>query len=113
MGRKETPIQRATIDALNLLPRTKVWRQQSGKVRVKNGWMQLAPVGAADIVGVAHGLHIEFEVKAPGEESEQSDEQKEWAADIEMCGGIYLLTIGPEYAVADLRAALRERGIKA
>lgn len=48
----EAPYVKAIIEALNALDGVFVWRQQAGKVPVGRGWMQLAPKGACDIIGV-------------------------------------------------------------
>lgn len=51
-----------------------VVRVQAGKVKVRGGWMQLAPKGTPDLVVVAP--YCWLEVKLPGEE--RSDDQVAW-----------------------------------
>ena len=44
-----------------------VWRSNSGKVKVRGGWMQLAPEGSPDVYALKDGLLYGIEVKKPGE----------------------------------------------
>jgi hypothetical protein len=68
-----------------------VWRQQSGRVRVRGGWMSLGPEGAPDIVGwmlrgPLVGRFVGLEVKKPGEKP--TEKQLEWQAKIRDAGGV-------------------------
>jgi hypothetical protein len=65
-AKAETVLCRAMINAINASGRACVWRQQSGRVAVKRGWMHLAPEGSSDIVGYlldGSGRHVSIEVK--------------------------------------------------
>jgi hypothetical protein len=71
------------------------WRCQSGIVRVKRGWMHLAPKGTADIVGVLPGgRFLAVEVKTDDGDLEPS--QVEWWARIIAAGALYVLARGIE-----------------
>lgn len=78
MGAVETPIQRSIMDALELVPAV-AWfcRLQSGRVRVRGGWMQLAPKGSPDIVGGLRGSGRIFGLEIKGPKGRQSDGQEE------------------------------------
>ncbi len=72
MSATETEIQRAILDALASVGAFAM-RVQSGKVKVRGGWMQLAPAGTPDIIVLVppRGLLLGLEVKtATGEERE-------------------------------------------
>lgn len=57
-------VQRALAMLYSRYPRSTWWRQNSGKVKVRGGYMQLAPNGASDLVGVQEfGLAAFVEVK--------------------------------------------------
>lgn len=63
----ETELTRAIIDMLTGLGIV-VWRQQCGSVRVKRGYMHLAPEGTPDICGhMPDGRALFLEVKMPKE----------------------------------------------
>lgn len=62
----ETKLAADIRDAINSLTSAKVWREQSGQVRVRRGYMHLAPAGTPDIVGyLPGGRFIGIEVKRP------------------------------------------------
>ena len=53
---------------------SEVWRNQTGCVQVKRGWMHLAPEGTPDLTGhLDDGIALHVEVKTP--EGETSPEQ--------------------------------------
>ncbi len=74
----EANIQRAILDALGSIGAFAM-RAQSGKVKVRGGWMQLAPAGTPDIFVLVpptgHSLWLEVKT-ATGEERES---QLTWA----------------------------------
>lgn len=75
----ENELQRSILDALRQMPGVTVWRCQSGKVKVRGGWMELAPNGTPDIIGfLDSGQFMAIEVKLPGEELRP--EQLAWFA---------------------------------
>jgi hypothetical protein len=86
----EAQLQAGLIAMLRATPGLRAWRQQCGKVRVRGGFMQLAPTGAGDICGTAapDGLHYEVEVK--GHKTAVQDGQDPWAAETVASGGVYL-----------------------
>lgn len=95
---REGDIVGPTIAALNATYRCFVWRWQSsgkGRVRVKGGWMQLAPAGCPDIGGfmLRDGRVLAIEVKKPGPASQTASErrlaQEEWGRLITSAGGVW------------------------
>ena len=44
-----------------------VWRSNSGKVKVRGGWMRLTPEGSPVVYALKDGLLYGIEVKKPGE----------------------------------------------
>jgi hypothetical protein len=113
----ESELQRAIIDALNVAPDLRAWRQQSGRLKVRGGFMCLAPNGAGDIVGTAapDGLHFEVEVKGP--KTEVQADQDPWGEATAAAGAVYVrarplrgetLPVSVARCVAELRAAIEE-----
>jgi hypothetical protein len=87
----ETPIVKAVIAAVNASGLAFVWRNQSGVVRAKGGYVHLAPNGSPDRVGFARaGLFVGLECKVEGSktEKERAGLQAEWRARIIAAGGI-------------------------
>ena len=84
----EQRLTRAIIEAVNGTLRAHVWRHQSGRVRVRGGWMHLAPSGSPDIVGYMRGTgrFLGIEVKLPGELPTAI--QVTWRDAIQKAGGI-------------------------
>lgn len=75
----ENELQRDILTHLGKMPGVTAWRCQSGKVKVRGGWMELAPNGTPDIIGfLDSGQFLAIEVKLPGEELRP--EQLEWFA---------------------------------
>jgi hypothetical protein len=67
----------------------RVWRQQAGKIRDSHGhWVHCAPKGAADLVGISAGIHLEIECKV---DAPWTADQRRWGRLIESRGGIYVL----------------------
>lgn len=89
----ETDIKRACLELLKLRG-ILAWRNHSGKVKVKRGFMCLAPEGSPDIVGIAPGgRFLGIEVKKPGhsKHAEHEERQRQFHADIERRGGVAFL----------------------
>lgn len=68
----EQQLTKAIIDAVNASLLAFVWRSQAGKVKVRGGYMQLAPDGCPDVIGwmlrgPKRGVFLGIEVKLPGE----------------------------------------------
>lgn len=96
-----------------------LYRQQAGRVRTDKGtWMELAPVGAADLTGTVgpEGWTLQIEVK--GATTRETDEQRAWRARHQQLGAIALvirydaardLDANVAHAVLALRAAITLR----
>lgn len=66
----EQKLTRSIIDSVNRSGLAYVWRNQSGRIKVRGGWCQLSPEGTPDIVGytlrgyrLGAGYFVGFEVK--------------------------------------------------
>jgi hypothetical protein len=101
----EQKLTRAIIEAANGTRRVHVWRNQSGKARVRGGYMQLAPAGSPDVIGytLAGGRFVGLEVKLPGEKP--TPIQETWREQIAKAGGISATVWSVEDALAALEAA--------
>ena len=80
MAKAESIISKAIMDYVNSLPNYKIWRNQSGQIRVKGGgWMHLSPKGTPDLVGYTDtGQFIGIEVKTlTGTEEDHQTEFRE------------------------------------
>lgn len=91
MKRKEKDIQKAILDYLALFPKkVKVWRQNTGALKIDNRFVRFGQKGAADITGILYGgRRLEIEVKAPGKYP--SPAQRAFGADIIKFGGVYFV----------------------
>lgn len=110
MSRAEGAFLAAVLRALNAPGRrTRVWRQQAGRVRVADRWIHLAPAGAADLTGYGPGgVRLEVEVKAA--RGRQRAEQRRWQGIMERAGVVYVLVHdlpGVPLAVAAAAAVAR------
>jgi hypothetical protein len=77
----------------------------SGKVKVRGGWMQLAPNGTSDILGLVRGgRFVALEVKLPGEKP--TAEQLAFGARVVELGGFFAVVTSVDEAVAAVRAAI-------
>lgn len=68
----EQQLTRAIIDAVNASGLAYVWRSQAGGLKVKGGYVELAPPGTPDVVGyttrrhaLGPGRFVGLEVKLP------------------------------------------------
>lgn len=106
--RNEHAFMRALMLRLGAIGGLRIWRQNSGVVRVGSGYVNLAPAGAADITGIGpRGRRIEIETKAVG--GKQSEDQKRWERMIRDLGGVYVLCCeseGVEQCAGRVLAAL-------
>jgi len=83
---KETDIQKSILLYLDAHDIT-AWRNNSGSVRVKGGYMHLSPTGTPDIVGyLPDGRFLGIEVKRPGED--RTPAQVAFAINAEACGAL-------------------------
>jgi hypothetical protein len=102
----EQDTTRATIEAVNASDVAIVWRNQSGSVRVRRGYMHLAPKGSPDIVGILRdGRFVGLEMKKPGEKP--SSVQEEWRLRFLASGGVAACAYSVEEALCVLRGALK------
>ena len=98
----EQDITRAIIAAVNATGLAEVWRNQSGTVRVKGGYMHHAHAGVADVVGFAarSGLMVAIEVKKPGEVPTQA--QTAFLERLRRAGGVAACVTSVAEALAAL-----------
>ena len=107
----EREIQAKIRLALGSRPDVRLWRQGVGMARTESGTvMRFGEPGQADLSGIVApwGIRLEVEVKRPGEKP--TDAQARWGRMIERFGGIYIVARSAEDAVAQLTAAIQERG---
>jgi hypothetical protein len=95
----EGEIVAAIIEAVNDTLLANVWRTQSGKVKVRGAWMQLAPAGTPDILGymINGGRMVGLEVKQPKKKA--TDIQIEWRNNLLKSGGIAAVVFSVEDAI--------------
>jgi hypothetical protein len=82
MGKEEGAIQSQITEYLKLRG---IWhmRVQSGKVKVRGGWMQLAPTGTADLLAWPRSGPVWIEVKKPkGTHETEQQEFRDLMADL-------------------------------
>ena len=85
----EAEIQLSILKYLKTID-VSAWRNNSGKVRVNGGWMQLAPEGSTDIIGyLPGGKFLGIEVKKPGKKP--TVKQTEWMEDAAGSGCIIIV----------------------
>lgn len=101
----ETEIQKQIVQVLNLHPRVKCWRQNSGSMR---GKYQVGLPGCGDITGVIApwGTRLEIEVKRA--KKKQSDDQATFQREVEHVGAVYFIAHSMEEATEKLRIAIEE-----
>lgn len=103
----ETAIIASIVTVVNRTGEAFVWRNQSGIVRVKGGFMHLAPSGSPDVVGwTRDGRFVGFEVKVPNARTEKgrAERQAEWRARIIAAGGVAAQVTGAMDAIRALRS---------
>lgn len=105
----ETDLYAQIIDAAADAHLALLVRLQAGRVKVRGGYMQLAPEGAPDLVGLMlrgprHGTFVALECKAPGARTEPARlaAQARWRKQIQDAGGIAAVVTGVREAVAVL-----------
>lgn len=86
-GVNEHDIQNSILEYLTLRGHL-CWRNNSGKVKTANRYIQLAPKGSPDIIGIHKdtGAFIGLEVKKPGKKP--TEEQMRFREEIAGRGGI-------------------------
>lgn len=108
----ETALKRAIVTALTRAGAW-VWRMQAGKVKVRGGWMELAPEGMPDLLGVIPptGRLFGLEVKKP-KGSRFEPAQLATHERLNAAGAYVAVVRSVDEAVAEYRAALAEEGAK-
>lgn len=91
----------------------RVWRQNAGKFQVSDRlgkrWINGAPKGAADLVGLIHGVHLEVECKV---KARWTRCQQRWADMVHEHGGIYVLATWVEGRSVEENLAMVEDRVR-
>ncbi len=87
--RREKVLTGDTVQFLNTLQGCKAWRNNSGKFRVGDRWVQASEKGAADVLICYQGRIVAAEQKS--DTGRQSPDQAKWQAELEAAGGLYVL----------------------
>lgn len=94
--RTETDLTREVLTALGLYPAVVVaWRSNSGAVKVRGGYMTLAPKGTADVIGYFVGSARFFGVETKKSHPDscscpKCEGQRAWGAKLTSQGGLYV-----------------------
>jgi len=102
----ETALKRAILDALAVMG-VEAWSCPAGLVRVRRGWLHLAPEGTPDIIGyLPGGKLMGLEVKAPkaGTAKDRKEKQAAWRERARQAGCV----VAEVRSVAEAIAAVRE-----
>jgi hypothetical protein len=107
---READLYAPIIEAVRVSGLATIWRNQSGSVRARGGYVHLGPAGSPDLVGwmlqgPRRGAFVGLEVKRPGEQATLI--QTAWRQDIEKAGGVAGVVRSVDDALAVLRAAAR------
>lgn len=71
--------------------RVRLWRQPAGRFETKRGgWIEAAPVGAADLTGIVTGPGVRLEIEAKGAKTPERPEQGQWRETMSERGAIAL-----------------------
>jgi hypothetical protein len=94
----------------------RLWRQPAGRLELaRGGFVDAAPVGAADLTGFVTGTGVRFEVEVKGPRTPVTTEQVHWREVMRAAGvpallvrydGKLLLEENLTAAVAEIRAAV-------
>ena len=104
-GKAETELSKAVADQLDKLGVFHL-RLQSGKVKVKRGWMYLCPIGTPDRMILLDGRAVFIEVKRAGETP--TPEQLQCHEMIRLNGGVVLVVESAAQAWEQVRMLRRE-----
>lgn len=86
-----------------------VWRNQSGRVRVRGGVMRLADAGTPDIVGfLDDGRFLGIECKNLDGKHPHTKEQWAFGMRLVAAGGVYILARNIDDVLHGLKAAARK-----
>jgi len=91
MSLSEHQLQQHLLIAFGTRPELRLFRQNSGLVKVRDRAIQVGPApGCADLTGItADGRRVEVEVKSAT--GRQSKQQQSWERFIRGFGGVYVL----------------------
>lgn len=103
----ETDIVHDIIDALNGLPSTRVFRNNTGK---RGGVRYGLAVGSSDIIGWAWGRFFAIEVKKPGERP--TEKQQEFLNSVRFDGGYSCCVTSVQEALEHWKHACAKRGAR-
>lgn len=88
----EQEFKNTLLVGLSRTKRVRVWIQPAGKILTKRSTaVQGAPIGAADITGIALGYGIRLELECKNVRTEVSPGQIHWLEEVRSWGGIALL----------------------
>jgi hypothetical protein len=109
-GPRETPIMQAIRAEVNAIPDVRVWRNNSGALNDDTGRLVRYGLGkgSPDLIGIAWGRFIAFEVKVPGRKP--THEQEIWIDMIKEFGGAVCVVHSVVEALEFLWVCAREWG---
>jgi hypothetical protein len=88
---EEQPFKQALRKRIFLQLRIELWPQPPGKLQLKRGgWIECAPVGAADLTGLVTPEGWRLEIECKGKNTPETEAQRAWRAWIIARGGIAL-----------------------
>lgn len=99
----ESVILHDVILAVSALPRTLVWRNNTGSLMDRTGrWVSFGLPGSGDVIGVCDGVPVAIETKVP--KRGPSEQQLRFAAAWRRAGGLYVLAHSAEEALDGIAA---------
>lgn len=112
----ESDVLKACAQVLSASPHVMAWRSHSGMVKIRGGFMHLAPKGTADFTGMLRGgRFIGIEVKRDVKSKKTNNAidtlgaQKAWAERVTAMGGI-AITVTSAQELSDRLRELTEPG---
>ena len=100
---REQVIQQQILSRLGAVPGLTLWRNNTGAMRdVRGQLVRYGQLGSADLLGLASpaGRFVAIEVKALG--GRQTALQLAWQQMVERHGGVYIVAVSVDEAVAKL-----------
>ena len=102
---KERQVQNEILRAFGTKRSMRLWRANTGVVRIGHRVVRFGVPGQADLTGILpDGRRLEIEAKSP--DGRQTEEQRNFQRMIERFGGVYVLA----RSVEDVACALRRAG---
>lgn len=108
--KRESDIQRECMRVLKEWGCQIVYRMNSGKVKVKGGWLQLAPEGTPDLLAFYGLFFLWVEVKQPGEHA--TPEQQAMHALLRSMGHVVIVVDNPAALFDHLMTLGHEHGLQ-